>query len=72
MQQITFTVSPEGNLKAILSLLQSIEDVTNIHVTNLSDLSDNEIITASRSAVSIEERLADWTKMDEPTGCCCT
>lgn len=66
MQQITFRVPPQGNLRAILSLLKSMKDVTDIHVSNLSDSSDNQIVGASRNADSIEEMLADWTDMDEP------
>jgi hypothetical protein len=50
MQQIIFTVSPEGDLRAILSALQSMKDVTDIHVSTLSDASDNEIVVSKKKS----------------------
>ena len=67
MQQITFSVPNQEMVEKILLTLSKIEFVTDIHIKGDDETFTDQIIPAKRTAASIDEMLADWTDMEEPT-----
>ena len=67
MQQITFSVPNQEMVEKILLTLSKIEFVSDIHIKSDDETITDQIIPAKRTAASIDEMLADWTDMEEPT-----
>jgi hypothetical protein len=67
MQHITFTVPDQDMVEKILLTLSKIDFISDIHVKSDDETFKDQIIPAKRAAASIDEMLADWTDMKEPT-----
>ncbi len=67
MQQITFSVPNPDMVEKILLTLSKIGFISDIHVKSDDDTITDQIIPAKRTATSLDEMLADWTGMEEPT-----
>jgi hypothetical protein len=67
MQQITFTVPNPDMVEKILLTLNKMDYISDIHVSNVVEFTKDQIIPAKRVAGSLDEMLADWTEINEPT-----
>jgi len=67
MQQITFTVPNPDMVEKILLTLNKMDYISDIHVSKVDESIKDQIIPAKRIAGSLDEMLADWTEINEPT-----
>ena len=67
MQQITFTVPNPDMVEKILLTLNKMDYISDIHVSKVDEAAKDQIIPAKRVAGSLDEMLADWTEINEPT-----
>lgn len=67
MQQITFTVPNPDMVEKILLTLNKMDYISDIHVSKVDESTKDQIIPAKRIAGSLDEMLADWTEINEPT-----
>ena len=67
MQQITFTVPNPDMVEKILLTLNKMDYISDIHVSKVDESTKDQIIPAKRVAGSLDEMLADWTEINEPT-----